>query len=216
MNEPIVSSLEPLGLIGGAPAARAAFARADSHVAGWVAADGGADLLLEQGRRPRAVIGDMDSISDAARTAFAGALHPIAEQDSTDFDKALRNITAPLIVAAGVLGGRLDHTLSVLNTLLRRADQRIVLVGDDLAVTHLAGPLELDLPAGALLSLFPLRPVRVESSGLVWPTGGIDFAPDGRVGTSNAARGGALRLTPSGPGMLVMVPVAYLSQLLPG
>jgi thiamine pyrophosphokinase len=39
---------------------------------------------------PEAVIGDFDSIRPAARTALPpDRLHPIAEQDTTDFDKAL-------------------------------------------------------------------------------------------------------------------------------
>ena len=41
------------------------------------------------------MIGDFDSISDAAQRALPpAALHRIAEQDSTDFDKCLRNIDA--------------------------------------------------------------------------------------------------------------------------
>lgn len=216
MKAPIVSVSDPIGLIGGAPAACTAFTLADSHVSAWVAADAGADLLMDLGRAPLAVIGDMDSISPKSRAHFAQVCHPIAEQDSTDFDKALRNIDAPAIVAAGFLGGRMDHAMAAMNTLVRRHDQHIVLVSDDLAVLHLAGPLDLDLPKGTLVSLFPLRAVRAESTGLVWPTGGIDFAPDARVGTSNAAIGGPVRIMPSGPGMLVMLPVAHLVQLLPG
>lgn len=216
MNHAIVSSAAPIGLIGGAPDAQGAFDLADSYVSDWVAADGGADLLLARGRRPRAVIGDMDSISPAARAAFAAQSHPIAEQDSTDFDKALRHIDAPVVVAVGFLGGRIDHALAAMTTLMRRRDQRVILVSDTLAVLHLNSALVLDLPAGTLLSLYPLRPVRADSQGLVWPTEGITFAPDGRVGTSNAAQGGPVRVAPSGPGMLAMVPVAHLAQLVHG
>jgi thiamine pyrophosphokinase len=60
--------------------------------AGLVAADGGADRALALGHVPQAVIGDMDSLSDGAPATLADRLHPVAEQETTDFDKALRMI----------------------------------------------------------------------------------------------------------------------------
>lgn len=216
MKDVIVSSVDPIGLAGGGPADSAALELARKHVGGWVAADGGADLLLGAGLVPHAVIGDMDSLSDAARAAFADVMYPIAEQDSTDFDKALRNSEAPAIVAVGFMGGRIDHQLAALNTLVRRADRHVVLLGQGSAVMHMSGPVELDLPEGTPVSLFPLRKVRVDSHGLRWPTEGIEFAPDGRVGTSNESLGGAIRLAPSGPGMLLIVPDQACAKLLPG
>jgi len=68
-------------------------------------------------------------------------------------------------------------------------------------------PPELHLPlaAGARVSLFPMGAVTGTSQGLDWPIGGIDFAPDGRVGTSNRAQGDVtLRVT--APRMLVILP----------
>lgn len=85
-----------------------------------VAADGAASAALAAGWEPAAVIGDMDSLDMTARAALpASVLHHIAEQDSTDFDKALRNIEAPFVLGIGLLGARLDHELAVLSTLAR-------------------------------------------------------------------------------------------------
>ena len=47
----------------------------------------------------------MDSVSRRARERLGTArFHPIAEQDSTDFDKVLRSVQAPFMIGVGFLG----------------------------------------------------------------------------------------------------------------
>lgn len=117
-------------LVGGGSRDGAAFDMAFSRSKFLLAADGGADAILEKGHIPQAVIGDMDSLSDTARAAIpADRLHSIAEQDSTDFDKALRSILAPLILAVGFSGARLDHELAALHGLVRYPDRRVIMIG---------------------------------------------------------------------------------------
>ena len=43
---------------------------------------------------------------------------------------------------------------------------------------------EIDLPldAGTRVSLYPMAPVQVRSTGLYWSTDGLSFAPDGQIG----------------------------------
>ena len=176
-----------------------------------VAADGAAGRALELGLMPDAVIGDFDSLDpDMATRIPQDRLHRITEQDSTDFDKCLRNIAAPFVLAAGFMGARRDHELAAYNALIRRATQRVLMVGEH-DVCFVAPPdLRLDVAPGTRVSLFPMAPVAGTSDGLRWPIGGIGFAPDGRVGTSNEATGGALRLRFEQPGMLVILPRALL------
>lgn len=64
--------------------------------------------------------------------------------------------------------------------------------------------LALDLPAGTRVSLYPLGRVSGESRGLRWPISGLVFEPAGRVGTSNAALGGAVELALDGPCILIL------------
>ncbi|PIE11434.1 MAG: thiamine diphosphokinase [Rhodobacterales bacterium] len=213
MNEAIVSSLEPIGLVGGGASSDALIELAERIVTGWVAADGGADALLQAGRHPRAVIGDMDSLSDRARARFAAELHPIPEQESTDFDKALRSIRAPLVVGVGFTGGRVDHELAAFSTLLKRADCACILLGAQSLVFHCPPQLSLTLPKGDLVSLFPLQPLQVASTGLVWETEGLTLQPGVRVGTSNEVReDGPVRLAPSGDGLLVILRSSQLVE----
>lgn len=215
MNRVIVDSLEGITLVGGGPVTASQLARATAFAPRIVGADGGADRLLRLGASPEAVIGDMDSISGAARARLQDRLFPVPEQDSTDFDKSLRLIRAPFILGLGFAGARVDHGLAVLSGLTRAPDQRCLILGPR-DVTFLCPPeLELDLPPGTRLSLFPMGRVAGQSQGLRWPIRGLDFAPDGQIGTSNQATG-PVRLAFDAPKMLVILPVRYLAAVLRG
>jgi thiamine pyrophosphokinase len=172
-----------------------------------VAADGAADRLLALGTTPAAVIGDFDSISDLARARIpAERQHLLPDQATTDFDKALRSVAAPFVLALGFAGARLDHGLAAMSTLVAQAHQRCILIGPkDLAFAAPAR-LALALRQGDVLSLYPLARVTGRSTGLDWPIAGLDFAPDGRIGTSNRVTEGRVELEFDGPGMLVILP----------
>ncbi len=212
MSVEFVESRVPVTLVGGAPLAPGLLDESMALAPCLVAADSGAAALLEAGHLPEAVFGDMDSLDAAAAARLAGRVREIAEQDSTDFDKALRHIRAPLVLAVGFTGARLDHELAVYNVLVRARPGAAVVIGSHDIAFHAPARLALDLPAGARLSLFPLAPVTGTSRGLEWPIDGIAFAPDGRVGTSNRATG-PVTLALDGPGMLAILPRARLGAV---
>jgi thiamine pyrophosphokinase len=118
MDNAVVESHHGVTLVGGGPVSRAALALALAHAPRLVAADGGADRALRLGHVPEAVIGDMDSLSDVAKIQLSERLHYVAEQETTDFDKALRLIRAPFVLGLGFAGARMDHGLAVLNSLV--------------------------------------------------------------------------------------------------
>ncbi len=213
MMESLLRRAGPVLLVGGGAVDPGRLARAARDAAGVAAADSGADTLLAAGIVPDAVIGDMDSISGAARAALPpGVLHEIAEQDSTDFDKALRHIEAPLVIGHGFLGARMDHALAVLSVLARYPERTCLLEGPEDAVALLPPEITLDLAPGTRVSLWPLGPVTGRSEGLRWPIDGLSFAPDATVGTSNEATG-PVRLRIDAPRMLVILPVAEAEAL---
>lgn len=209
MNQPIVSSASPITLIGGADPAPDAVTVALKWGKTVVCADGGADTALWDELNPVAVIGDMDSISQAAIDAYKPVLHHIAEQDSTDFDKALRNIAAPLVLGVGFSGARLDHELGSMTVLTRHPDRRCILIGEETVVLLCPPEITLDLADGSAVSLFPMADVGCDSEGLKWPTNGLQFAPDARIGTLNKADG-PVTLRPDAPKMLLILPRAAL------
>ena len=212
----VLRTREAVTLVGGGPVAAEALAECLERAPATVAADSGAGRLLRAGVMPDAVIGDLDSIAPADRAAVpSGRVHHVPEQDSTDFEKALSRIEAPLVLAVGFLGGRADHALAALSVLARGVGPPCVLVSATDAVAHAPRRLALDVAPGTRMSLFPMAPVRGRSEGLRWPIEGIAFAPSGRVGTSNEASG-PVRLELDGPGMLVLVPRDALDALIAG
>lgn len=215
VKQGIVDSLEGITLAGGAPFSAGLLARARGFAPRIVGADGGADRLLRLGVEPEAVIGDFDSISAEAQARLKGRLFPIPEQETTDFDKALRMINAPFVLGIGFEGARIDHGLAVLNGLVRHPERRCFILGSR-DVTFLAPPdLRLNLPKGSRLSLFPMGGVQGQSEGLRWPIEGLTFAPDGMIGTSNEVSG-PVRLRFDAPKMLVILPVRSLRAVLRG
>lgn len=213
MSATIVRCNTPIVLVG-AGHVHAGDARLVEEYGGRVvAADGGARWLTGRGVVPDAVIGDMDSAGDLEVLGVpAGRIHAIAEQDTTDFDKCLRSVDAPVIVCLGFAGPRLDHTLAVYNSLARHPDRRAIVVGETDVVFHAPDDLRLDLPPGTRLSLFPMARVEGRSVGLRWPIDRISFSPMGAIGTSNVTTG-PVRLSLDGPGMLVITPREALRQV---
>lgn len=209
----ILKRSETVTLVGAGMATSDEIQRCAQMSSAVVAADGGAAHCVAAGITPDAVIGDMDSLADAQIDGVpAEHIHPIAEQDSTDFDKALRNIDAPLVLGVGFTGARMDHQLAVFNVLVRRPDHQCIILGDT-DIAFLCPPvLRLPLEEGVRVSLFPFGLVEGTSTGLKWPINGLNFTPDGQVGTSNEATGD-IEITVTGPKLLVILPNAYLEMV---
>ena len=213
MISPFVDSLCGVTLAGGGPFSGAALSKARALAPCLVGADGGADRLLALDAVPDAVMGDLDSLSSKARLLLGDKVHHIPEQDSTDFDKALRYIRAPFILGLGFMGARVDHALAAYSGLLRASHQICILIGPR-DLVFLAPPLmRLDIRRGTRFSLFPMGSVRGESQGLRWPIAGINFAPDGMIGTSNEVSG-PITLRFDARKMLVILPVSQLDLVL--
>ncbi len=213
MTQQIVQFATPVTLIGGGALGVDDLETALALAPDLIAADGGAAAALAAGHMPEAVIGDFDSLSRADSGRIPpGRLFPIREQDSTDFDKAMRSISAPLVLAVGFLGARVDHQLAAFNVLARYPERPCILLGPRELVFHTPPRLALDLVPGSIVSLFPMRAVTGRSHGLEWPIDGLELAPDGRVGTSNRALG-VVQIEADGPGLLTIVPRTALGAV---
>ncbi len=214
ISDRIVEFDEPVTLLGGGAVVPDRLMAALSLAPRLVAADGGANMAASAGLVPEYVIGDYDSVS---AEALAG-LPPdrqirIADQDTTDFEKCLALLSAPLVLGLGFMGPRSDHTLAALGALVRFSAVPCILIGEEEVIFACPPHLTLDLPAGLRFSLFPLRPVTGTSTGLRWPIDGLALAPDGRVGTSNETTG-PVSLCLSGRGMLALLPHAGLGAVI--
>ena len=217
--DPIVHSTDPITLTGGGDAMPADLHQALTLAPVCVAADGGAALAVTSGVELAAVIGDFDSIApDILAQIPQIRQHRIAEQDSTDFQKALMRIDAPLVIGVGFCGARVDHQLAGFHTLIAFAHQPCVLIAENELI--FVAPPDITLPCapGDVVSLFPMAAVTGRSTGLEWPIDEVSFKPGVQSGTSNRALG-PIRVQMDGPDMLMIVPrrliqpvVAQLSQ----
>ncbi len=145
-----------------------------------VAADGGANCLREWGFEPDFVVGDLDSVKDKE-----GAVH-IPDQDSTDLEKCLGYVEAPLFYAMGFVGKRFDHTLGVLHVLQKYTDKRIVFFSEEDVMFRIDGIWRTQLNANTRISFYPLGEAEILSSrGLKYPLDGLTMSQGKLIGTSN-------------------------------
>ena len=207
MTVPIVTTCNYVTLVGGGDLQSRTLHEVLALAPYLVAADGAADVALSFNATPQAVIGDFDSLgADARDTIPDDRFFHIPEQNSTDFEKCLSRIKAPVVLALGFMGARLDHELAVYSVLMRYPQQRCIVVGECDICLHVPEGISLDLEPGTRVSLFPFGQVTGTSTGLRWPIQGIEFAPNGRIGTSNEATKARVSLDFDGPGMLLILP----------
>lgn len=205
----------PALLLGAGPVSAETLAELAPRCVGVVAADGGANRLREGGLRPDAIVGDLDSLEDRAGWEARGV--PVIEamdQNFTDLEKSLALIDAPMILAAGFLGARFDHSLAALHALLRAPERPVVLVGEE-DVLFLA-PLEwrARLAPGARVSIFPAAPVTgLRSEGLEWALSSLALESGVRIGTSNRAAAEEVFLAFDRPGAAIMLERRYLEAV---
>ena len=193
----------PLAIVGGGTVDPALLRALAKYGVMLVGADGGGDVIGAAGLVPAAIIGDLDSLEDRAAWETRTQVIHIPEQTTTDFQKALYSTRAPVTLALGMTGKRLDHTLAALSAVLQYAPERKLLLVDEVDVAFAAvGALGFDAEVGERVSIHPLTKIGFErSSGLYYPLDGLTLEPGGLIGTSNAASGGRIEIVPSGEHM---------------
>lgn len=127
----------------------------------------------------------------------------------------MRVLDAPVVLAVGFTGGRLDHQLAVLSALLAFRDKPVIVVSEQEVCFHCPPRLVLEMATGERVSIHPLVPVKgVVGEGLRWGIKGLLLEPGGRLGISNEALGGRLEIGFDRPGALVILPVAMLDAVI--
>jgi thiamine pyrophosphokinase len=186
-----------------------------------VGVDGGAAKALALGIRVNAVIGDMDSLSEATRQACEGAefiTHP-REKDETDLELAMAYVMqkgAGEIVMACAAGGRLDSAID--NVLLmarnRETPCKIALWHGGQTAWIIQPPgEEITGEQGDTLSLIPMSgdASGVTTAGLKYPLRGETLLFSAGRGMSNVFLGDACRVSVS-EGKLLAVHTPLLKE----
>jgi len=209
----------PVLLIGGGEIAWDAFDKVRRHGYPIVAVDSGARYLSERGITADVIIGDMDSLKNPAIYQDNSDMIKISEQQSTDFEKALYSLDAPLFIGFGFWGKRLDHSLATLHVMTKyRTDKRVLMV--DIVDLFLIpqGAFAMPAKSNTRVSIFPLAPVSFRSSsGLKYPLAGLHMESGTAVGVSNETTEAAFEVVPApddSSNYAVIVPNDLLEDLL--
>lgn len=192
MRALIVLGGDPLG----SSAWLASLARAANVV---IAADGGATLLANAGLRPGLVVGDMDTLTAAARSELERdgvelEIHP-SEKAQTDgelaLDAAVRRGADEIQVVGAFGGPRLDHLVGNLLLLAHEdfAAIDVALLTETATMRSLLGPgtLEVAGAPGDWVTLEPLSEVvrGVATFGLRYPLRHEELLRGSTRGVSN-------------------------------
>jgi thiamine pyrophosphokinase len=168
-----------------------------------LAADGGANRLLERGIVANAVIGDFDSL----RSDFPPSVERISagDQDYTDLDKSVDYLVKngyDTVWLIGATGNRLDHTFGALSVLLKYGKSAQIALIDDIGTAcPVNGTLVIEADIGQTISLIAVGEVpSISTSGLKWNLNNESLAPGIRDGISNIAAAKEVTITSeSGP-----------------
>ena len=160
-----------------------------------IAADAGYARLLERGIVPDLIVGDFDSLNTMPE--HPNILHSPAEKDDTDMMLAVKQgikLGFKRFVIEGGMGGRFDHSLANLQTLVYIAQQgaRGVLLGRDACITAVKNGSVGFLPgATGYISVFSAMGVAegVTLTGLKYLLESATIRGDYPLGVSNEFSG---------------------------
>ncbi len=178
-----------------------------------IAADNAGMRLIRMGVTPVLVVGDFDSISGELvheRTEFK----KYTDQDSTDFEKCILEMTQRLLfpsLVCGAFGGEIDHTINNMHCLMKYG-RKSPMVFYDHAVKQkskccmpIYDQYNFLATLGESVSLMPYPEARVSVAGLRWNLDNELLSVCGLSSARNMATGGMVEISVhSGQIMLVV------------
>ena len=190
-----------------------------------VCCDGALDTYLRHFRgrnlrRPDAVVGDMDSLSEKTAERCRDIAVKIDEQETNDQSKAFHYILehfpdVDTIHILGATGKREDHTIGNLSLLMEYAREMgrqdcgrtvsVDIVSDWSTAFANTDTCTLDVGEGRSVSIIcPDNSLNIKSEGLVWPTDNVVFDNLWQT-TLNRASADRISLTFSHPSIALII-----------
>ncbi len=139
-----------------------------------ICCDGAANKLLNSGREPNLIIGDLDSLKDEHKTQYQDRLIHISNQVTNDLTKAvnwcIENHKDELIIL-GATGEREDHTIANVALLANyHQSLNIKMLTDYGVFIPFSSKQTFQSEKGQQVSIFSLDPKqRISSEGLKYP-----------------------------------------------
>ena len=166
-----------------------------------ICADGGADSALKMGLSPDFIVGDLDSISDAALKKFRAKVEIIQykRQNDTDVEKclkfAIKNKFTDVLLA-GATGDRLDHTICNLGIVIKFFHKiKISLVAENSYLEAFTGNVKFNSVKGETISLYGFdNKTKITSQGLKYQLKNISLPFGKRESTSNVSTSNKVEL----------------------
>ena len=139
-----------------------------------ICCDGAVNKLIESGRRPSIIIGDLDSVSKKYKDQFQDILIPISDQNTNDLTKAINWCTAQNIdevLIMGATGEREDHTIGNIALLTEYHKKiKVKILTDNGVFIPISESTTFNCKQGQQVSIFSLDPnIELTSSGLKYP-----------------------------------------------
>ena len=184
--KPVMYSKKNMTLVGNGPYFKKDLKYSQALAPYVVAVDGGANSIHNKTFKPKLVVGDMDSISQEILNSYKlSNRYNFSCQETTDFEKCLELVRAPLLLGVGFLGGRLDHQLANLSSLVKFPNQKCILIGSRDICFLSPSEFSINLPVGTVISLFPVGLTSGSSHGLKYSIDNLNLDPTKKIGTSN-------------------------------
>ncbi len=198
-------SFLPLFLIAGGRAPSLSWLKQAAYGLKLFCADKGVEAALAAELTPYLLIGDCDSTSQesyqaAEKLGTKIELHPTAKDD-TDLQLLLEYLSACRLIVSGIWGGRFDHLLTNVYSLLSfkekhytqviMADEKetmILLTKDEDVEVRFLEPQKVQA-----VSLLPLRDAKVSISGVRWSLQDAELLCSRPYAISNELQGDTLK-----------------------
>ncbi len=139
-----------------------------------VCCDGATHKLVDYGKEPSAIVGDMDSIDPGLKEKFADRIYKFESQDDNDLTKAAnwcRRKGVQRVAIIGATGKREDHTIGNISLLLLYSqDMEAEIYTDHGVFTPMLQSGTLESYNGQQVSLFASTPeTTITSENLKYP-----------------------------------------------
>lgn len=138
-----------------------------------VCCDGAANLFIDRGGHPDAIVGDCDSISEENKTRFADIIHPDPDQYTNDLTKSVHFCVQQgkknLVIVAAT-GKSEEHTLGNISLLAEYMNQANAAMITDYGILYpIHSPTTFPSFRGQRISFFCIDRAEVTLHGLRYP-----------------------------------------------
>lgn len=158
-----------------------------------ICCDGAVEKLITHGFEPDAIIGDLDSVTQATKDRYRIIMYHDPDQETNDLTKAVRWCVSQGVKEVGIIGAtglREDHTIANISLLAEYClELRVMLFTDHGKFEAFTSPFSIGSYPGQQVSIFSIDPeTQITSHGLRYPLYGLQLTNWWR-GTLNEALG---------------------------